>query len=175
MTVLKKILAGRILPWTLLALTAAAAATFGLLWNQDRAEDDRRAQLETTAEDFVVALTNFSSSTIARDVEEIQAFAAGRFEEEVGDLFSDATIQAIEEADASSTAEIEAVFVQRLDENDASVFAVASVTIENTRIDEPRTDIVRMEIGMIETADGWRVDSVELFQSPGAPGIGPLG
>ncbi|HVM35351.1 MAG TPA: hypothetical protein VM784_08410 [Actinomycetota bacterium] len=165
----------RILPWVLFVVAAAAAVTFGLLWNQARAEEARRADLVATARQFVSALTDFSSATISRDVEEIRSFAAGRFEDEVDELFSEETIAAISEAEARSESEIDAIFVQQLDETTASVFAVATVSIENNSVDEARTDVVRMEIGFVAQGDGWNVDSVELFQSPGAPGLAPLG
>lgn len=166
---------GRALPWALFAVAAAAAITFGVLWNAARTQDARRAELTETAREFVVALTNFSSSTITDDVGELRSFAHGRFEDEIDSLFSDETVAVIERVEATSESEIEAIFVQRLDDTSGSVFAVASVTIDNTGIDNPRTDIVRMEIGFVAAGDEWRVDSVELFQSPGAPGLGPLG
>jgi hypothetical protein len=165
----------RLLPWALFVVAAAAAVTFGLLWNQARAEEARRADLVATARQFVSALTDFSSATISRDVEEIRSFASGRFEGEVDDLFSEETIAAISDADARSESEIDAIFVQRLDDTTASVFAVATVTIENSRVEEERTDVVRMEIGFVARGDGWNVESVELYQSPGAPGLAPLG
>ena len=82
----------------------------------------------------------------------------------------------IKEADATSSGEIEEIFVQSLDEDEASVFAVVTETITNATTTEPRTDTLRLEVGLIETGSGWKVQSVEVFQSPGQtllPGASP--
>ena len=61
-------------------MTALAVTTF-LLWRAERAEDERAASVEAVAGRFLIALTNFSASTIDRDVSEIRSFAVGRFAE----------------------------------------------------------------------------------------------
>lgn len=168
MGILRKSLAGRALPWTLFVLALAAAITFALLWQASDGEDSDRKELEDRAETFVLALTNFSSATIDEDVEEIRSYATGAFEEQVNDLFSEETISAIKDAEATSTATLEALFVQSMSEDSATVFAVLREEITNLTLDEPRSDIVRMEVGLVKTEGGWMVDSVELFQSPGS-------
>lgn len=157
----------RALPWVMFVLALAAAVTFAVLWQTSGAGDTARETLEEQASSFVLALTNFSSETIDADLEEIRSFAAGDFEGQVNELFSEDTIAAIKEAEATSTATIEALFVQSLTEDEATVFAVLSEEISNQTIDQPRTDVVRMEVGFVRAGDGWQVDSVELFQSPG--------
>ncbi|MPZ69888.1 MAG: hypothetical protein GEU71_10190 [Actinobacteria bacterium] len=166
MGIIRKSATGRALPWTLFVLALAAAVTFAVLW-QTSGEDAGREELEDQAERFVLALTNFSSETIDADVEEIRSFATGTFEDQVNELFSEETVAAIKEAEATSTGTLEALFVQSMSDEDASVFAVLSEEITNQSLDEPRSDIVRMEVGLVKTGGGWKVDSVELFQSPG--------
>ena len=167
MGIIRKSASGRALPWTLFVLALAAAVTFGVLWQTSSGEDAERKELEDRAESFVLALTNFSSDTIDADVEAIRSFATGAFEDQVNELFSEETIAAIEQAEATSTGTLEALFVQSMTDEDASVFAVLSEEITNQTLDEPRSDIVRMEVGLVKTGEGWKVDSVELFQSPG--------
>jgi hypothetical protein len=50
----------------------------------------------------------------------------------------------------------------------ATVFGVVRETIVNKTLPAPRVDLLRIELGMIETPEGWRVSSVEILQSPGA-------
>jgi hypothetical protein len=52
----------------------------------------------------------------------------------------------------------------------AVVFAVARQTVDNDRLPQPRIDIVRAEIRMIETVDGWKVNQVDILPTPVAPG-----
>jgi Mce-associated membrane protein len=156
-----------IVPWTLFVIAAAAAITFVILWQEAETEDSGRQDVVETAGDFVLALTNFSADTIDDDAEQIRSFAVGDFEEEVDTFFGPRAVAAIKEAEATSTGEIEEIFIQSLDDEEASVFAVVSETITNAASTEPRTDTLRLEIGMIETGSGWKIERVEVFQSPG--------
>lgn len=159
-----------IIPWTMFLLAAAAAVTLGLLWNELRVEDEQRAEVRSAATEFVTALTNFSSETIDVDATRIKSFAVGDFAEEVDVFFGEEATDAIKEAQAESSSEIESLFVQSMDEDEASVFSVVSTTITNSVATDPQTDLVRLEVGLIETADGWKVNRVEIFE---APGTGP--
>jgi hypothetical protein len=101
-------------------------------------------------------------------VEEIGSYAVGRFAEEVEATFSEEQTKEIRESEAVSTGRVQSVFVQALDDSAASVFAVVRQTIVNRTLPAPRVDLLRVELEMIETADGWRVSSVQILQTPGA-------
>jgi hypothetical protein len=161
-----------LLPWVLAALGVSAAAVFAFLWLTATAAGQARDLLRAEARGFVLALTNFSSATIERDVEEIRAFATGGFADEVETLFSNEVVAAIKDAKATSEARVESIFVQELDGDDASVFAVLTEKVDNRTLDSPRRGVVRMEVGLIHTGEAWKVDRVELFQSPGEGTLG---
>lgn len=163
-----------LVPWILFFVAAVAAVTLGALLLQQRSEDDLRVEARETARSFATALTNFSHETIDQDAQEIRSFAVGAFEQEVDAFFGPDAVAAIKEAAATSTGEIVALFVQSLEDDEASVFAVVEVTIANSATDEPQTDLLRMELGMIRTGGRWKVGRVDLFQSPGGglPGAG---
>lgn len=156
-----------IIPWALFVLAAAGAVTFGLLWNELQTEEERREEVLETASGFVTALTNFSAETIDVDAARIKSLAVGDFSEEVDAFFGEEAIAAIKEAEARSVGEIESLFIQSLDEDEASVFGVVTETITNSVATDPRTDILRLEVGMINTSDGWKVNRVDIFQAPG--------
>jgi hypothetical protein len=65
---------------------------------------------------------------------------------------------------------VEAVFVQEVSGGTAVVFGVARQTVDNDRLPQPRIEIVRAEIRMIETVDGWKVGQVDILQTPVASG-----
>jgi hypothetical protein len=117
-------------------------------------------------------LTTFSAETIDQDVEEIRGFAVGQFAEEVDQTFSGDRIAAIEENEVVSTGRVRSVYVQTLEGSTATVFGVVNETIVNASLPAPRGDVLRMELEMIETPEGWKVSSVEILQSPGAAGFG---
>lgn len=167
----KKLLAA--LPWAIAALALAAAAVFAVLWQQGEAREREREEVRKAGESFVSALVNFSHETIVEDADRIRSFAVGRFEEEAGVFFGARAIEAIQEAEASSRGDIESLFVESVADDQASVFAVVSETITNAQATEPQTEIVRLHVEMVHVDDTWKVESVEVLQSPGAQPILP--
>lgn len=167
MNQIKRVLAGRVLPWVLFGLAVGVAVALCLTLNaRNNDEDAAKEGLRKSANRFVLSLTNFSSDTIDQDVADIREFATGDFENQVDELFSPSTIEAIKTAQAVSTATVEALYIQSFTDEDAVIFAVLNEEISNTTLDQPRSDIVRMEVGLVQVGDDWKVDSVELVQSP---------
>jgi hypothetical protein len=156
-----------ILMWVLLAIAVVAAVGFAFLWQRAEAEQRGEQELRETAREFVLALTNFSSETIGSDVDKIRSFATGRFAEEVDTLFGEQTIAAIEEARASSRSQVQELFVQSMGSESASVFAVVNEEVMNRSLEEPQPGVIRLEIELLKTDSGWKVEGVQLFQSPG--------
>jgi hypothetical protein len=114
-------------------------------------------------------MTNFGSDTIERDVEEIRSFATGTFASEVDELFGTQTIAAIKEAEATSTGRVEKIFVQELDADSSSVFAVVSEEVANKNMAEPRADVIRMEISLVRQDEQWKINRIDLFQTQANP------
>jgi Mce-associated membrane protein len=170
--VLRGVIRSRRLPWVLLVLAVAAAGTLGSLWWGERAEDARRAEVEATAAGFLLALTNFDAATIDNDVREIRSFAIGQFADEVDETFNAERVAAIREGQATSTGKMRSVFVQELGEDTATVFAVVDGTTSNASSPAPRQDVLRVEVELIETEGGWKVNRVEILQSPSGGLVG---
>lgn len=164
------VLRGRALPWIVAALMAGLAVLFAMLWRAEGADERRRLEVETSASAFLRSLTNFSAETIDRDVERIRGFAVGRFADELDQTFSAERIQAIRDQNAVSTGRVETLFVQEIEDDTATLFAVVHETVDNDQTESPRQDTLRVELGMIETAEGWKVESLTLLQTPGTPG-----
>ncbi len=164
------------LPWILFAVALAAAVVFAVLWakavaDKGRAEaaERRRAEVTSAATSFLQALTNFSGATIDEDVREIRSFAIGDFAEQVETFFGPRAVAALRQAKARSVGRVESVFVQSLSGETASVFGVVNEAVSNGNSPVPRTEILRVNVEMIETASGWKVDRVDILQSPGGP------
>jgi hypothetical protein len=160
----------RTIPWALFVIALAAAGFLYLQWRSATVAEDRRAEVRSTAAAFLDALTNFQAGTIDRDAEELRDLAVGQFAEEVDEFFGEEAAAAIRRARAVSTGETEAVFVQEVSGESAVVFGVVRQTVDNDQLSQPRIEIVRAEIRMIETADGWKVNQVDILQTPVATG-----
>lgn len=168
----RKVLRQPALPWSLFALAAAAAVTFAVLWRVDAGADRAATEVRDAARRFLSVLTNFSAQTIEKDIEEIRAFAEGRFANEVQVTFSEERVAAIQENEVVSTGRVRSVFVQTLEGSTATVFGVVNETVVNASLTAPRADVLRVELEMIETPEGWKVSSVQILQSPGGAPFG---
>jgi len=67
------------------------------------------------------------------------------------------------------------VFVENVSGDQATVFGVIDESVTNSASASPRTDVLRVEVGMIETSGGWKANSVDILQTPGSTGISPSG
>jgi hypothetical protein len=155
----------RTVPWVIAVLAVAAAVVFGVLWQRSQAADHRRAEVTATASSFLAALTNFRAQTIASDVRDIRSFAIGGFAGQVDTFFGPTTTQAIQKAGVQSTGHVRSLFVESISGATASVFGVVDETVTN-RSGSPRTETIRVDVGLIDTSVGWKVDRVQILQSP---------
>jgi hypothetical protein len=154
------------LPWTIALVATALAVVFGFMWRSLQARESRREDVQEAARSFLVALTNFRADTIDQDVAVIRSFAVGAFAQEVEETFSAERLEAIRANQAESRGRVRSVFVQAVGEDSATAFGVVEETVTNSSSPEPRTDVLRVELGLIETTEAWKVDRVEILQSP---------
>ena len=158
----------RYLPWLLLALALTAAVTFGYLWQEARAAADAEDELRSQAREFIGDLMSISAETAEGDAAAIKRWAVGDFADEAEVFYGEKAIDAVVELEATTEGEVQELFIQSLEDGEGSVFAVVDHTVTNASTDEPKTDTVRMSIDMIESEDGWKVNRVRIFESPGA-------
>jgi hypothetical protein len=167
-----------ILSWTLFLVVIGAAVLFFILWRQALADRDEalraegdRAEVVSTATTFLNALTNFTGATIERDVTRIKGFAVDGFADQVDQFFGQTAITSLRRAKAESVGRVQRVFIQSLRGEEADVFAVVNETITNQSTTTPKAQILRIDMGMIDTASGWKVNRVDILQSPQTPAI----
>ena len=162
----------RAIPWALFVLALAAAVVFATLWQGARSSNRSRAEVAATATRFVTALTNFKAETITADVARIRSFAVGDFADQVGQFFGPQAIDALRRARAHSAGQVQAVFVESLHGGTASVFAVINETVTNASSSTPRTETLRLDMQLIDTRAGWKVNQVNILQSPSSAPFG---
>jgi len=163
----RRITAGKALPWVLFLVAAAVAMFNWYQWRGLKADNHEREVVASVGHDFVLALTSFSGTTIDADVRRIKSFAVGDFAQQVDQTFSDAQIQRIKSAHVVSKSKIAKLFVEDVTGAQATVFAVVDETVTNRSSPASRTDVLRLEVGLIDTTDGWKVNNVNILQTPG--------
>ena len=163
------------LPWVLAGIFLVTTLTNWWLLRNERNEDARTEAVTETSTAFLTALTNFSAKTIDDDVREIKSFAIGDFANQVDQVFSEERIRQIESAKVVSEGTVRNVSVEELTADSATVFGVVDEEVTNRLSQQPRTDVLRVEIHLIETLGGWKVEQVNILQSPGQAGIPATG
>lgn len=166
----------RNLPWLLAVAGLIGTVGFATAWQLERGEgtstvvvgsgsDETSAMLEV-ARDFSAALTNFDGAEIDRDVTGMADLATGEFRDQLDTFFSSEIRAQLKEAQASSRGEVRDAYVQRSEDDRGTVFVVVDQTIANNRSPQPQADTVRMELGLVETESGWRVNRVAVLSAP---------
>ena len=166
-----RVTAGRALPWALAVVLLATTLTNWWLLRNDRAADARVAAVESVSRESLDALTNFSARTIDRDVGRLKRLAVGSFSTQVEQTFSPSRISQIRQADVRSTGRIKSLFVEDVSGDTASAFGVVDTTVVNNVSGSPRAEVVRFELSLIDTTGGWRIDQVNILQSPGSSSL----
>jgi hypothetical protein len=168
----------RSLPWVLVAVAAAVAVVFALLWRNADSQlssaqslEHRTAQVAATGTSFLTALTNFSGATIRSDVAKIRRYAVGDFAQQVDQFFGPTNTTALQNGRVVSVGQVRSVFVQSIDGQQASVFGLVDEAVRSAH-SAPHTTTLRVDVEMLRTTAGWRVSNVDILESPGN---GPLG
>ena len=81
--------------------------------------------------------------------------------------FSADRIQQIKNSKVVSKSEVRSLFVEDVTDESASVFGVVDESVTNSGSPAPRTDVLRVELVMIDTTRGWRINQVNILQNPG--------
>ena len=112
-------------------------------------------------------LGNYQIKLTARD--NILDYATGEFADQAEQQFADDdTRAALREVQASSRVEVRDLFVQSFDGDKGRVFAVVDQTIANNQFPNPRSDQVRLEIGMRKVDGDWKVSTLDVLEAPAA-------
>lgn len=157
----------RLRRWALPALAvllAVAAGLLAFLWQQEARENADREAVAEVAERFTQNLITFDYRTLDADIERIRKDATGSFQGELDVAFGgdiDAFREALREAQAESSGSVLGSIVQTLEGDSARVLVVADQRIQNAETPEPRTIPRRIELTLVETSEGWKVDRVE--------------
>ncbi len=173
----KRIFRSQLLPWWLFGAALAVAvffAVFAFTFRVSKGAEHRRTDVAAVANRFLIALTNFQGQTIDADVQRIRSFAVGDFAEQVSTFFDADAVKALRDAKAKSVGRVQNLFVESLSGASATVFGVVNEQVSNAANPTPRADVVRIEIELLDTKAGWKVNRVNILQSPTSTS-GPLG
>jgi len=154
-----------LLPWALVVVLAESTTVSALAWHGSQQRERTRTEVASVATQFLQALTNFGGPTFDRDVAEIRSYAIGDFASQVSQFFDAGTVAALRAANAVSVGHVQSVFLESLSGDTAEAFGVVDETLSNAKT-SAHLEILRIDVEMVHTSSGWKVDRVTLLQTP---------
>jgi len=112
---------------------------------------------------FTGNLVTFNYQTLDTDLQRILKDATGNFQTQFHTaLGGDINVfrRAIQQSQAQSTGDVKGTSVSSRDENTATVLVFVSQTIRNKTHPAPRTELRLLELTLVKTPQGWKVDNV---------------
>ena len=161
------------LGWGVAILALALAAFAGIQWADLYSAERTREEVRTEARDLVLSLTTFEGATIEEWVADAQSRATGDYAEQLTTLFDQSLRDALREQEVVSRGEVDQLFVQNVDGDEASVFALVTQTIVNATTSDPVQDELRMDITMERVEGRWLASDVAVLGPAGLVGGAP--
>jgi Mce-associated membrane protein len=112
---------------------------------------------------FVVLLTTYNATTIERQRSQVLALATGKFRDQYNELTGSSFVTTLEERQADSKGALVRIAVSDVEGDNATVLAVVRVTTTNKDLKGPRADTNLLEVTLVKTSSGWRIDNVNIL------------
>lgn len=165
-----------VLPWVLVVLALAVAVVATWRWQELAGEQRQRTAVQTAAEEFAIALTNWDAADGMTDTrDQLRDSGTDAFAQDVEALFGGTEdMAAISDLGASSEGHVDGVYVQWLgadpelsDEETADLASraeVLAVVTQRITTDAGQETTDRYARILLEDADGdWLIHEVELL------------
>lgn len=147
----------------LIAILVAAVLAESVLVFRDSGSDRARDEVLEVSRRFAVLLTTYNSNTIERQRTQVLGLATGKFRGEYQQLTGDSFITTLKERQADSRGTVTRIAVSQVRDETATVLALVQVTTTNKDAKTPRVDDNVLEISLVETSGGWKIDSVTIL------------
>jgi len=127
------------------------------------AQVNAQEDITKVATRFTGNLVTFDYRTLDSDLQRILKDATGNFQTQFHTaLGGDINVfrRAIQQSQAQSTGDVKGTSVSSKDDNTATVLVFVSQTIRNKTHPAPRTELRLLELTLVKTPQGWKVDNV---------------
>lgn len=143
-------------------LIAAVLAESFLLFTGSSAERTRTEVLDV-ARPFALVLTTYNASTLDTQRRRVFAASTGKFRTDYDTQLTGSGILAtLREREADSRGAIVRAAVTSVEDDSATVLVVMRVAITNKDIKTPRIENPVLELSLVHTTSGWKIDAVTL-------------
>ena len=127
-------------------------------------ETGRADAVKEASERFAVALSSYDHRHLEDDFRKVRSLATTGFAEEYDQLLGGPSFaDALRESEAVSTARVQSgPYIAFLTEDEARTFTVVDQQVRNRETPEPRTLRAKVELYLVKTVNGWKVDRVQV-------------
>jgi Mce-associated membrane protein len=159
---------------TVLAIAGiGGAAWFGTQWADLHAVERDREAVRSAATQVALRLTTFEGENIEEWLAAAREQATGDYDQQLVDVFDQRSRDSLRTIKVVSRGEIESLFVQDVDQDTASVFAVVKQTYVNVRTPDPVEDQLRVDMTLERVEDRWLASEVAVLGPAGV--LAPTG
>ncbi|MBW3619574.1 MAG: hypothetical protein KY461_04965 [Actinobacteria bacterium] len=153
-----------ILPWLVATVAVLVAMASTSQWLTLRAQEQTRHEVQRAAEEFVVALMNWDATDGLEDTrEELRERGTGQFLTEIDETFGGDGGTEAEEFGYVSVGDVQDVFIQRIQEDEAVALGVVIQTITAESIEVAERTARSARITLVREDDEWLVSAVDVF------------
>lgn len=143
----------------ILVVIAIATNVLQARWNSD----DGRTEIFQTSQRFLVLLTTYNATTLNEQREQVLAMAVGKFRDDYSTLTDAAFLKALQDRQADSRGRVVKLAVTSIEGDNAEAFALVEVTTKNKDLPTPRIEENAIELSLVKTGGGWRIDAVSIL------------
>ena len=140
----------------------AVLAVSVFVFRSNAPEHDRSDAL-ALARRFVTSLTTYNETSLADQRAAVLSMSTGTFRADFDRLTGSAFADALHQTQASSSGAIVNLAVSSLSKDSATVLGIIDVTVSNKDLKTPRVDRQVVQIGLVRTSGGWKVDAVTVL------------
>lgn len=132
-----------------------------------RGNTDERARTEVfqTASGFLSALTTYNSSIIEKQRDRVLSLATGKFRQDYTQVTSPTFIETLRKTQADQKGTVLKVAVASVQGDTATVLSLVRTSTTNKDLKAPRVEQIVIELSLVHTRNGWKIDAVQLLGS----------
>lgn len=142
-------------------LAVVAIALGAWLWSRGPSAADRRADAVDASSRFAIALTSYDYRHLDADMAKVRSMSLAGFRDEYAGLLGRSGVEALKASRAVSVASVaKGPFVGELTSDEARTVTVVEQKITNKDNPAARTITTRIELYLVRTSHGWKIDRV---------------
>lgn len=145
---------------------AVAAVGFAVAWSNLNGQQQSASQVRAVSRAFVLDLTNLTPGTVDARITDLLDASTGTFARQAKSFFDSGNPpvrQALVTAKAVEQGQIKSLQVEAVNGSTASALAVVDLAYKSAKITSLQSDVLRLNLDLVDTGSGWKVDNVTVL------------